>query len=424
MATLLEVGSNCFLTEKIFNFFCPRLLAWLSTAKHLTSPRRRATNRVMDTQKAIDLLEKSEHLAILFSPEQTLDSLAAAEVLTQILTLRHKNVGFLTTVEKREALVKQPHLFKKIIEAQQLLREFIISIDTLSSPVSQLRYEKEEQKIDVILSPQSSPFKKEAISFQKGKLQCDCIILLGIANPELLTLNSVEPEFFINTPMLNIDFSTENQKYGEVNLLDEKKSSLSEIVYALISIFSPTALDADRATLLLAGIIDETRSFTAPSTNADALLTASELMRLNARNTEAQELCQDNLPLSLAQLCGRASVRSKIEDQTELDKDAKVLWSFLTAEDYEKTGRATTDIPTVLENLQKTLPASRVLVLLSQQPEEKTISATLTGDPEILEKIRKQETAEFQSPHLLLANTFSTFREAEEYLAPLIKGLL
>ena len=204
----------------------------------------------MDIQKAIDLLEKSEHVAILFPPEQTLDSLAAAEVLTQILTARHKNVGFLTTLEKKEALTKQPRLFKKIIEAKELLREFIISIDTLSSPVSQLRYEKEERKIDVILSPKNSPFKKEAISFQEGKLQCDCVILLGIANPELLTLNAVRPEFFTDTPMLNIDFSLENQKYGEVNLLDSNKSCLGEIVYALASVFDPTALDTEKTTLL------------------------------------------------------------------------------------------------------------------------------------------------------------------------------
>jgi len=385
----------------------------------------------MDIQKAIELLEKSEHLAILFSPEQTLDSLAASEVLTQILVSHQKNVGFLTTLDKKEAITKQPHLFKKTIEAKQLLREFVISIDTISSPVSQLRYEKEEQKIDVILSPQDYPFKKEAMSFKAGKLQCDCAILLGVANPELLTLNSAEPEFFTNTPLLNIDFSAENQKYGEVNLLDEKKSSLSEIVYALISIFNSTALDADKTTLLLAGVIEQTKSFTTPSTNADTLLAASELMRLGARHTEAQELCQNNLPLSLAQLLGRASTRSKIDDRARLSENraesgekARVLWSFLTAEDYEKTQRTTTDIPAVLDNLQKTLPPSRVLVLLSQQPEDKTISATLAGDQEVLEKIHSRETAEFQSPHLLLANTFSTFQEAEEYLIPLLRELL
>jgi hypothetical protein len=378
----------------------------------------------MDIQKAIELLEKSEHLAILFSPEQTLDSLAASEVLTQILASHHKNVGFLTTPDKKEALTKQPHLFKKIIEAKQLLREFVISIDTLSSPVSQLRYEKEEQKIDVILSPQDYPFKKEAVSFKEGKLQCDCAILLGVANPELLTLNSAEPEFFTNTPLLNIDFSAENQKYGEVNLLDGKKSSLSEIVYALISIFNPTALDADKATLFLTGIIEQTKNFTTPSTNADTLLAASELMRLGARHTEAQELCQNNLPLSLVQLLGRASTRSKIDGRAESDEKTRVLWSFLTAEDYEKTQRTTTDIPTVLDNLQKTLPPSRVLILLSQQPEDKTISATLAGDQEVLKKIHSRETAEFQSPHLLLANTFSTFQEAEEYLTPLLRELL
>lgn len=370
----------------------------------------------MDTQKAVELLEKSEHIAILLPSKPTPDSLAAAEVLTQILTSRQKDVGFLTPV-KKEGL-SRPELFPKIAEAKSLLREFVISIDTSSSPISQLRYEKGEQKVDVILSPKNSSLKKEAVSFKEGGLQCDCAILLGIANPELLTIDSVEPEFFTDTPILNIDFSSENKKYGEVNLLNTEKSSLSEIVYALASALDPVPLDADKATLLLAGIIDGTRSFSAPSTSADTLLTASELMRLGAKHALAQEICKETLPLSLAQLLGRASVRSKI------DEGAKIAWSFITADDYEKTGRSPTDIPAMLNNLQKTLPPSRVLVLLSQQPEDKMVSAILAGGQEVLEAVRGREPAEFQSPHLRLNNTFSTFREAEDYLSPLIRELL
>lgn len=370
----------------------------------------------MDTQKAIELLEKSEHIAILLPLQPTLDSLAAAEVLIQVLTWRQKDVGLLTPANKEGPA--RPELFPKIAEAKPLLREFIISVDTSSSAISQLRYEKGEQKVDVILSPKNSPLKKEAVSFKEGKLQCDCAVLLGIANPELLTLISVEPEFFTDTPLLNIDFSSENKNYGEVNLTNPEKSSLSEVVYALASALDPSSLDAGKATLLLAGIIDETRQFSTPSTNADTLLTASELMRLGAKHSEAQEIYKETLPLSLAQLFGRASVRSKIGE------DPKVLWSFVTAEDYEKTGRDPADIPATLDHLQKTLPPSRVLVLLSQQPEDKRVSATLAGEREVLKKIHNQESSEFQSPHLLLANTFSNFREAEEYLTPLIRELL
>ena len=370
----------------------------------------------MDTQKAIELLEKSEHIAIVLPSQPTLDHLVSAEVLAQILTARQKHIGFLTSLPK-EAL-PQSDFFKHIYEAKPLLREFIVSIDTISSPLSQLRYEKGEDKIDVILSPKNSPFKKEAISFKSGELQCDAAIMLGITDPESLTQDTLEAEFLTNTPLLNIDYSPENKNYGEINLLDTEKISLSELVYSLISAFDPSSLTADKTTLLLAGITEQTRSFSTASTNANTLLTASELMRLGARLPVAQELNRNSLPLSLAQLTGRATVRSKINE------DSKVLWSFITAEDYEKTGRSTADIPVVLDNLQKNLPPGRVLVLLSQQPEDKTVSATLAGELTILEKIHNQELAEFQSPHLLLAKTFSAFQEAEEYVASLIRNLL
>ena len=79
----------------------------------------------METQKATELLEKSEHIAIALPSQPTLDHLASAEVLAQILTARHKYVGFLAPLPKE--VLPRPDFFKQISEARPLLREFIIS---------------------------------------------------------------------------------------------------------------------------------------------------------------------------------------------------------------------------------------------------------------------------------------------------------
>lgn len=372
----------------------------------------------MDTQKAIDLIEKSEHLALLLPSSPSIDALAAAEALARMLEARGKAVGYTTS----PPAVSHPEKFKKLVSLNALPKEFIISLDTSQSPISQLRYEKGEEKIDVIFSPQSFAIRDQYVSFREGKTICDCAIMLGISDTDSVSNLSPTPEFFTETPLINFDRSADNKRYGEANLVDPTKSSLSEVIYAFLSAFHSSPLAAEEATLLLGGMVEATKGFRAPETTADTLLASSELMRLGARLAEAFSLAADNESsesLSLLQLVGRAVARSK------QDVNKHVLWSFLTAEDFEKTGRSAQDVPAVMERLAKSLPSpERVQALLYQTPQETEIRTILSGDREALEAIQTRSPSSFQSPCLALDEKFSSFREAEEGLALLFNDVL
>lgn len=371
----------------------------------------------MDIQKAIDLIEKSQNLALLLPPDPGVDTLAAAEALARMLAERGKTVGYLAPL-----ILPHPERFKKLASLLSLPKEFIISLNISESPVSELRYEKGEEKIDVIFSPQSSSIQDKYVSFREGKTICDCALLVGISDIDSASSLSPAPDFFTETTLINLDRSPENKRYGEANLIDPSRSSLSEVAFAFLTSCGSPPPSAEEATLLLTGIVETTKGFRSPETSADTLLAASELIRLGARLPEAFSLLgedQSQNPLSLFQLVGRAVARSK------RDEEKNILWSFLTAEDFEKTGRNDEDVPAVMERLSEALPQkNRVQTLLYQTPQEAEVRAILSGERDILEVLQSRSAGDFQSPCLALDEKFPSFREAEERLALLLNDVL
>lgn len=351
----------------------------------------------MDTAKAIELIEKAHHIAILIPSSADLDCLSSAEALVLVLKAQGKQVGF---------------------KDAALPREFIISLNTSTSPISQLRYEKTENSIDIIFSPKELPVIKEAISFREGKMLCDCAIALGVQNIETIeTLEGTNANLASEIPIINLDISGQNSQYGEVNLVSPEKSSLGELTYDFITGIRQEPLDKRSATLLLSSIIFKTSHFSTQTT-ADTLLCASELMRLEANLQEAEQMAKDAKSPSLLQLQGRAMVRSKFDDHKG------VLWSFVTAEDFEKTSRTEDDIPSLLSHMQKEFPPHSITALLAQTGEGGGVAVTLAGDRKVLEALEARGAGKFQSPYLRISSSFESFREAEDIVGSLLTNIL
>lgn len=367
-----------------------------------------------DLNRAIEFIEKSERLALALPEKPSFDCLVASEVILGYLENRGKQVGLLTRPESGGV---SPKKFSRLPSLAPLLREFVVSFDSSMAPVMQLRYEKEENRINIIFSPKSAPLKEEQVSFRQGKAFCDAIIAIGIEDIGLLNnLFDAEPELLINTPVLNLDNSKGNKNYGELNLVNPA-CSLSESVYKLITLADAQTPNPDMATLLIAGILNHNAGFSLDP-SPDSLLSASELMRIGGNWQEAQELWRSYAPMDLLQLFGRASVRSK------LTEDKSILWSFLTSEDFEKTKRAPSDTPSVLDFIKRSFPPHKITSLLWQGPQEKTIGALLVGERGLLDALASKTPGEFKSPHFSLDKKFSSFGEAEEYVTSLLEEIM
>ncbi|MFY9463193.1 MAG: hypothetical protein WAP52_03345 [Candidatus Sungiibacteriota bacterium] len=381
--------------------------------KHLTNHSRHSMEQ--ELQKAKELLTKSEHIAILMPERPDLDCYTAAEALVRAYEQQSKHIGFLPSITADAQ--KAPDACVKILNPSPLVREFIISIETAAVPIAQLRYEKHPDRIDIILSPKSSPIREDSFSFREGKIQCDCVIALGVPDIDALpALAGVEPPFFTETPIIAISNTPDHKSYGEINLVSPASTPLSQITYALITETSGIKPDAASATLLLTGIIAHTDGFR-KSTQGATHTVAAELLGLGAEHARATELTKINQPFTLHQLTARAAVRSKQSD------GERVLWSFLTAEDFRKTGRSPSDIPHVSSALTRAFPIHQISILLWQDPEIQRVHASILGDRSLLNAITEREQGTFQSPTLALETHFESFNDAEEHLVSLLREI-
>lgn len=370
-----------------------------------------------ELQKSIQILEKAEHVALLLPPETNADILASAEVLTGLLSSKGKRVGFLTAPNIENTI--HPESYAALKAQSSLLKEFVISLDTAKSPASELRYERQPDHIDIIISPKQNPIVKEAISFRQGKTLCDCVLALGILDLETFDSAGIyDASLFTETPIINLDINPKNTRYGETNFVIPEKTSLAELVYDYLVAIYKEPLNATHATMLLSGIIQETDGFKSPRTNADTLLAASELTRLGASHHDAFTLARARVPLGLIQLFGRASVRSRI------DQEHPIVWSFLTAEDFEKTGRFVKDIPDVLARLKSEFASESLCVLLWQEQENGAVAGIMNGTKRILDTLHSRIGGELDNTSLTMAGSYQSFKEAEETIGALLKEII
>jgi nanoRNase/pAp phosphatase (c-di-AMP/oligoRNAs hydrolase) len=403
-----------------------------------------------DITKALELIDQSSSFGILLPERPDFDTLAAAEALAQMLSGDQKVAGLLSPAALPGDTDKAA--FPKLTGPAQLLKEFVISVDTSHTPVAQLRYEKPENRIDIILTPKLAPLGEDAISFHEGTIRCDCLVAVGVPDIErLANLADFAPDFFTENKIINIDTLEANTRYGEANCIDTGKVSRCELLAKLLAAqimpatgqTAPLAshnsaaaglLSPDIATLLLAGILSATRELASPNTPAETFAAVAKLMCLGGSHIGAQKLLYRQnraTPLSLMQLFARAAVRSKYDD------DTNTLWSFLTSEDFAKTGRTPDDISAVLEYVSTGLTKNRITVLLWQDPgqmsggqsQEHLRSPTamrvlLSGDRAILDALANKEEHDQIDQGIRLQKTFQSFRDAEEYVHSLIRTAL
>ncbi len=356
-------------------------------------------------RNAVELLEKSAHVLVALPASPSLDQYAAAEALLRTAAGRGKSAALAANTPPPS------DAFRAIAGSAGPLREFVVSVDTSASPLSELHYERRDGAVDIVLVPKQGPLGSKNISFGEGKTLCDCLIQIGT------DARTAQPDDQERAPTVVIDTRTLPQPERGVALADADASSAAEITAGLIAAWNPDALDAETATLLAAGILEETEGLR--TARPEALECVSRLMRAGADRAAAERLAAATQPVALVQLFGRATVRSRLEN------DSSVLWSFLTREDFEKTGRSPDDAEAVLDFLDRSFPQHRVSALLMQPSgSPDAIRTVLSGERGALERIRERVPAAFRSPHLELLSPEASFRDAEEHLAVLLKAVL
>ncbi|WKZ26028.1 MAG: bifunctional oligoribonuclease/PAP phosphatase NrnA [bacterium] len=131
-----------------------------------------------------------------------------------------------------------------------------------------------------------------------------------------------------------IDHHHTNNKYGEINLIDQKVTSVGELLYLVFEDWN-IVLNKEIADSLMAGIVGDTGAFRYPGANERTFNTVSTLMKLGGDKDKAIHNLYRSDSFELIKFYGEAL------SSVQIDKEHKFVWTALPHQVYQKYNKLT-----------------------------------------------------------------------------------
>lgn len=321
-------------------------------------------------QQIFEQIKKANNILITFSRVWNGDAVASALALSLFLKKLGKNPEIVAEKHVANgAMSKQTNKlfsflpsFAEIKNELENLRKFIISLDITNAKITQIKYKLEKNSLNFIISPQKKIFTHDDITSSASNFKYDLIITLD--TPDLESLGKIydsDTEFFYKTPIINIDHHNDNEGFGQINFTELNAVSTSEILFSLFESHSREIIDEDIATCLLTGIIYKTKSFKTTNVTPHTLMSTSQLISMGARREEIVNCLYRSRSLNVLKLWGRVLARLAGA------LDNKLVWSTLSATDFNKTGTDEDDLNDVIDELIVNIPAANIIVIIYEK---------------------------------------------------------
>ncbi len=270
--------------------------------------------------------------------------------------------------------------FEKASEDLEEAQQFIMTVNLDEGmEVDKLRYTVEDNKVNIIVSPKKGRIKTQQVTLSEGELSFDLVVVVDSADLNLLgSVYTDHIDLFAQVPILNIDHHVSNTGFGQIQLIDPNASSATEVLYHWFT-QNPSwreQITTDIATLLLTGLITDTRSFQNPNTTPKSLEIAAELLEMGARQQEIIQNVYKTKPLSTLKIWGRAL------NGIQIDKHAGIVWSSISKEDLAEMGAGSKETSGILDDLISTVPDANVYVMFTEV-EEGGLKASMRSGPAV-----------------------------------------
>lgn len=315
-----------------------------------------------------NLIEKSRKILLLTHAKADCDGVGSAITVYMLLKELGKDVAVATNDPVAESMRFLPSI--EILQNSLAGNsEFVISIDISKTPISKIKYNAEEHRMNIIITPKEGSFSPADVSFnQGGKSEYDLIMIFDTGNLEHLgPLYDNNVELFYNTPIINVDHHASNTDYGQVNLVDVTSASTTEVLYEFLvdleDRMNQKLITADMATLLLAGLITDTGSFQHANTSPKSMETAAKLLDLGARQQEIIKNIYKTKKLSTLKLWG--IILSKVQ----VDPVYRMVWSSINKEDLTDSGASSDESEGIIDDLLTNAPGAEVIFLIKYNEE-------------------------------------------------------
>ncbi len=315
---------------------------------------------------ATKAIQENQRILIIPHANVDPDGLGSALACYQIFRALGKDVTVVCPDTKPESLNFLPG-FEELTEGLQEAQQFVITVNLQDGvEVDKLRYAVEDQKVNIIVVPKKGKVQAQDIILGDGGKPYDLIVAVDTADLPLFgSLYTEHVDLFSEVPVLNIDHHISNTRYGQLQLIDSTAASATEVLYGWFT-QNPEWRDLiteDVATLLLTGLITDTRSFQNPNTTPRSLEIAAELLDYGARQQKIIQNIYKTKPLSTLKIWGRALNRIQVDAKTG------IVWSSVSKEDLAEMGATSKETHGILDELISTIPDADVHVLFTELEE-------------------------------------------------------
>lgn len=311
----------------------------------------------------LELLKPATHPLILLPPLPSRDTVSSGVALALFLSALGKEPTLAAErIEERRddlAFLVWPEATLAAISGA---RDFVLSFKTEYNNILDIRTERNEKELRIHLTPEHGTLDPRDFSFILAKYKFDVVITVDAPDKESLgKLYEENPDIFYEVPIINIDRHSNNEQYGQLNLVDVTASSASEIIAHYIEAIGKEFLDTNIAEALLTGIMAATDSFQRKNTTPKTLSLASTLMGHGADQQKIVKNLYKTQPLHTLKLWGRimGNIRS--------DDTLRFMWAPVTLEDLVESRSKSDDLPTVLEKIRSNYAGATVFALFFKE---------------------------------------------------------
>jgi nanoRNase/pAp phosphatase (c-di-AMP/oligoRNAs hydrolase) len=334
-------------------------------------------------QQFDNVLKNAKHALIFMAQDFSGDAVGSA--WATYFFLRKRDIEATVVVPSDEKYLER-FLFlqqpQDIINSLAGARDFVLAFNTKYNKITNVRTERVEQELRIFITPEKGSIDPRDFSFIPAKFKYDLVIVLGSPDKESLgKVYEENPDIFYEVPVVNIDHHTENDNFGQINIVDITASSTSEVVADLISKINEKAIDEKMAESLLTGIIDATNSFQKKNTTPKSLYIGAMLMTKGGDQQKIIRYLYKTQPLHLLKLWGRVMARLYWEESLGL------AWAPVFLEDFVQSKSKPADVPFILDKVRENYSAGKVFMVLYNEEIGQVRGVIKCVSAELLKKI-------------------------------------
>ena len=309
-------------------------------------------------------IEKSQKPLIVFSSDWKGDAVSSSLALFLLLKKLKKEVAIVAEPSIKSSVWSFLPDQSEIKNNLDDLRKFIISLDISETKASQIKYQIKEKKIDFIITPKNGWFKDNNVTTSDSDFKYDLIISLGTVDLESLgEIYDNNVDFFYKTSIINIDRQSNNEEFGQINLVDLNSATTAEIIFNLFNEKWPELMDENIATCLLAGIISGTRNFRNSNLTPQTLLTTSKLISFGGRREEIIEKLYHSRNLKTLKLWGH------VLNNLSTTSGGQIVWSTAKRDDFKSAEALEDSLLDIIDELIINIPEAKIITIIFENPE-------------------------------------------------------